>query len=165
MESGVGEECVVAKVDVGLTGVPETMLLTLHNRVSVAANPNGFFKDPKAVEIYESIDYDYEHSFGKADSRHAIRSMVFDQAILDFWKEHPDGTVVNLAEGLETQRFRLQDEHQNQYKDAMWLTVDSPWVLKRGKNSLPRMNPISTFRPLPSISTVGPRRSLQKRLC
>ena len=124
MAFGVGEP--VQKVDVGLTGVPETMLLTLHNRVSVAADPDGFFKDPKAVEIYESIDYDYERSFGKPRNTHAIRSMLFDEAILDFWKEHPDGTVINLAEGLETQRFRLEDEHQNQYKDAMWLSVDLP---------------------------------------
>ena len=78
MASGVvvGEEC-IGKVDVGLTGVPETMLLTLHNRVSVATDPDGFFKDPKAVEIYESIDYNYEYSFGKGekhprDSLHVV---------------------------------------------------------------------------------------------
>ena len=34
--------------------------------------------------------------------------------------------MVNLAKGREPQRFRLQDQHQNQYKDALWLTVDLP---------------------------------------
>ena len=63
---------------------------------------------------------------GKVKNTHAIRSMLFDDAILDFWKEHPGGTVVNLAKGREPQRFRLQDQHQNQYKDALWLTVDLP---------------------------------------
>ena len=81
----------------------------------------------RAVKIYQSIDYDYERSFGKADSSHAMRSFVFDQAVLDFWKDHPEGTVVNLGEGLETQRFRLTD---NRPKDTVWLSVDLPEAIE-----------------------------------
>ena len=81
----------------------------------------------RAVKIYQSIDYDYERSFGKADSSHAMRSFVFDQAVLDFWKDHPEGTVVNLGEGLETQRFRLTDHRP---KDTVWLSVDLPEAIE-----------------------------------
>ena len=102
--------------------IRETVLWSLYNRVS-GTGEAGILHDPKAVEIYQSIDYDYEKSFGKPNNNMAIRSMLFDEAILEFWREHPDGTVVNLGEGLETQRYRLQDKKR---KDATWITVDLP---------------------------------------
>ncbi|CAJ1900467.1 unnamed protein product [Cylindrotheca closterium] len=49
--------------------------------------------------------------------------MVFDEAIKKFWKESPNGTVVNFAEGLETQRFRLQ---KDMAEDALWISIDLP---------------------------------------
>jgi len=119
----VATEC----VNLGLNSVPETMLWTLHNRCSVASKPNGWFQDPKAVEIYKSIDYDYEKSFRKGDSSHAIRSSLFDEAVKDFWKESPNGTVVNFAEGLETQRYRLQDDMD---ENALWISIDLPDGMK-----------------------------------
>eukprot|EP00535_Pseudo-nitzschia_heimii_P000143 CAMPEP_0197182318 /NCGR_PEP_ID=MMETSP1423-20130617/6318_1 /TAXON_ID=476441 /ORGANISM="Pseudo-nitzschia heimii, Strain UNC1101" /LENGTH=315 /DNA_ID=CAMNT_0042632727 /DNA_START=93 /DNA_END=1040 /DNA_ORIENTATION=- len=115
-------------IDVGLSGVPETMLWTLHNRCSVASDPDRtWFVDDKAVGVYNAIDYDYERSFGTADSSHAIRSWVFDGGIRDFWESHPGGggggTIVNFAEGLETQRFRLADSRPEGWR---WITVDLP---------------------------------------
>ena len=38
-----------------LSGVPETMLWTLHNRASEAARPDGCIRDEKCLEIYRSI--------------------------------------------------------------------------------------------------------------
>ncbi len=46
-----------------LTGVPETMLWTLHNRAYEAMHPQAIIDDPKCIEIYQSLDYDYEKSF------------------------------------------------------------------------------------------------------
>jgi len=52
------------RINLGLNSVPETMLWTLHNRCSVASKrDNGWFQDPRAVEIYQSIEYDYVKSF------------------------------------------------------------------------------------------------------
>lgn len=113
-------------IDLRLSAVPETALWTLHNRVSEAIRPDGFLQDPKAVEIYKSIAYDYEKSFGPADNSHAIRSWVFDGAIRDFWENYPGGTIVNLGEGLETQRFRLEEQRH----DALWITVDLPSAIE-----------------------------------
>ncbi|MGD1936210.1 MAG: class I SAM-dependent methyltransferase [Cyanophyceae cyanobacterium] len=109
---------------VGLKDVPETMLWTLHNRATEAMRSDRILTDPKAVEIYQEINYDYERSFGKADPVHALRSLVFDQAIAQFLKQAPDGTIVNLGEGLETQRFRVSDS------SALWLTVDLPEAIQ-----------------------------------
>lgn len=103
-----------------LTNVPETMLWTLHNRASEAMRHDAIIDDEKAVEIYNSIDYNYERSFGKADPSHAIRSRVFDKEIKDFISNYPEGTIVNLGEGLETQRFRVYAPQ------ALWLSIDLP---------------------------------------
>lgn len=104
-----------------LTGIPETMLWTLHNRAGEAARPDGCLRDPECVRIYRSIDYDYERSFGPSEPSHAMRSLLFDEQLRAFLARHPDGVIVNLGEGLETQRYRIQD-----YPEALWLSVDVP---------------------------------------
>ena len=105
-------------VDPNLTGVPETMLWTLHNRASEARRDDGVIDDPECLRIYGAIEYDYEASFGKANPSHGVRSAVFDQEIRRFEASHPRPTIVNLGEGLETQRYRLSD------LDARWVSVD-----------------------------------------
>lgn len=103
-----------------LTGVPETMLWTLHNRAAEAAHPNSIIDDPKCLAIYNSLDYDYEQSFGKADGSHGVRSWLFDNKIREFLEQNPAGVIVNLGEGLETQRYRIKTEK------ALWLSIDIP---------------------------------------
>lgn len=103
-----------------LAGVPETMLWTLHNRASEAARPDGCLQDPKCLEIYHALDYDYERQFGAPDGSHGVRSHLFDQRLRAFLAEHPNGVVINLGEGLETQRYRIDAP------DALWLSVDVP---------------------------------------
>jgi len=107
-------------VAVSLTDVPETMLWTLHNRASEAARPDGVIRDEMALRIYRSLDYDYARSFGPADPSHGVRSAVFDAELRPFLATHPDGVIVNLGEGLETQRFRVDNDR------ALWLSVDVP---------------------------------------
>ena len=114
----------VSKIKSTLTDVPETMLWTLHNRATEAMRADGIIKDEKAIEIYNAINYDYEASFGVADSSHAIRSVVFDREMEKFLHLFPDGTIVNLGEGLETQRFRINENK------ALWLTIDLPEAIK-----------------------------------
>ena len=103
-----------------LTDIPETMLWTLHNRAREAARADGCITDPKCLEIYRAIDYDYQAHFGKADGSHGVRSMLFDRQISRFMKEHPDAVIVNLGEGLETQRYRIDSP------GTLWVSVDLP---------------------------------------
>lgn len=56
-----------------LTGVPETMLWTLHNRASEARRPDSILRDLQAVQIYNKLDYDYLRAFGPPEPSHAIR--------------------------------------------------------------------------------------------
>ena len=101
-----------------LTEIPETMLWTLHNRASEARREDGVISDPECLRIHDEIDYDYEASFGKANPSHGVRSAIVDAEIRRFAASHPRPTVVNLGEGLETQRYRLAD------LQARWLSVD-----------------------------------------
>ncbi|MBQ4811317.1 class I SAM-dependent methyltransferase [Pseudoalteromonas luteoviolacea] len=108
------------KQSTNLTSVPETMLWTLHNRAVEAMRPDGIIQDEHAARIYQSIDYHFERSFGKAEPSHAVRSLDFDREINAFLEQHPEGTIVNLGEGLETQRFRVSNNK------ALWLSIDLP---------------------------------------
>ncbi len=103
-----------------LTGVPETMLWTLHNRAAEAMRPDGWLRDPDAVRIYQSLHYDYHRSFGRPDASHAVRSLVFDEVLRPWLKGNPGGMVVELACGLETQFQRCDDGL------VRWLCVDMP---------------------------------------
>ncbi|MCU0654743.1 MAG: class I SAM-dependent methyltransferase [Polyangiaceae bacterium] len=105
---------------VHLSGVPETMLWTLHNRASEAMRPRPILEDPEAIRIYRAISYDYRRSFGAPDGSHAIRSRVFDDAVRPWMEAHPGATVVELACGLETQFQRVDDGK------IRWLCVDVP---------------------------------------
>lgn len=107
-----------------LVGIPETMLWTLHNRVSEARRDDGVIRDPDAIRIYEALDYQYTRSFGAAEPSHGVRSAVFDDELRAFLRQHPDGVIVNLGEGLETQRFRVPGA------DATWISVDLPEAIE-----------------------------------
>ncbi len=96
------------------------MLWALHNRASEARRDDGILRDPEAVRICRMLDYDYERTFGPADPTHAVKSAMFDAELRGFLDRHPNGVIVNLAEGLETQRFRVASD------EALWLSIDLP---------------------------------------
>lgn len=104
--------------DFTINGIPETMLWTLHNRANEALKSDSILTDTAAIRIYKSIKYDYTRKFGAADYSHAIRAVEFDLQIRNFLKEYPQGLVIGLGEGLETQCFRC-DNGENR-----WLSVD-----------------------------------------
>lgn len=114
-----------------LTGVPETMLWTLHNRASEALRSRPVLVDRHALGIYQQIDYDFERSFGPADGVHAVRSMLFDEQVRPWMQQHPTGPVVELACGLETQFQRLDNGR------VRWYCVDVPEALAVRDRYLP----------------------------
>ncbi|WP_370631461.1 class I SAM-dependent methyltransferase [Methylosinus sp. Sm6] len=96
------------------------MLWTLHNRAGEAMRSDGVLRDPKTLEIYRALDYDYDAAFGPSGPSHAYRALVFDNELRAFLAAHPDGVIVNLGEGLETHRYRVGGD------EALWITVDLP---------------------------------------
>ncbi|NEW31453.1 class I SAM-dependent methyltransferase [Nocardia cyriacigeorgica] len=117
--------------DVGLSGIPLTMLWTLHNRASESLRSDAILRDPDCERIYQSIDFDYAKAFGKPDGTHAVRSVRFDEVLRPWLAAHPGGTVVELAAGLETQFQRCDDG------TVRWLCVDVPEAIEIRERFLP----------------------------
>lgn len=112
------------RVTVTLTGVPETLLWTLYQRACDARDPSTAFQDPRAVELVDTVDYPFAETFGPPSpflaQSQSLRVRTFDSVVRRFLDERPDGTVVALGEGLETQFWRVDNGRMR------WLTVDLP---------------------------------------
>jgi O-methyltransferase involved in polyketide biosynthesis len=108
----------------GLAGVSETMLWALHNRASEARRPDGILRDDDSVRIHEAIDYDFARRFGDPAGTLAARAAEIDRALRVWLQHHPDGFVVSLGEGLETQARRVDNGRMR------WLSVDLPDAIR-----------------------------------
>jgi len=104
----------------GLTGVSETMLWSLHNRACEARRHDAILDDPRTISIHDAITYDFHHNFGTPGGTLAARAAQIDQALRQWLVKHPDGMVVSLGEGLETQAARVDNGRMR------WLSVDLP---------------------------------------
>jgi len=115
------------KVDVQkITGVPETLLVALYARAVETQRVDGIIKDKKAVEIIQSIDYDFSR-FDRAWHSQvgvAVRTEILDEATREFIREHPDACVVNLGAGLCTRFTRIDNSR------ITWYELDLPEVIK-----------------------------------
>jgi O-methyltransferase involved in polyketide biosynthesis len=103
-----------------LSGVPETMLWTLHARASEHAAPKPLLRDARAAALVKLIDCDFTATFGEPNRLFAVRAALLDGAIRRWARAHPDGLVVSLGEGLETQAWRVDNG------SLRWLSIDLP---------------------------------------
>lgn len=111
------------KVDI--QGVPETMLQTLFARAAHSRKPQHKFYDEKAIEIVERLDYD----FSKAERDPAMssgvvaRTILLDRMVGAFLRQNPEAAVVNIACGLDTRFYRLDNGQ------VRWYNLDLPEVI------------------------------------
>lgn len=126
-----------AQIAPGLVDVSETMLWALHNRALEASRQDGVLNDPDSVHIHRSIDYDFHHHFGIPAGSLAARAAEIDRTLKRWITMHPDGIVVSLGEGLETQRQRVDNGR------IRWLSVDLPDAISLRERFLP---PSDRFR-------------------
>jgi O-methyltransferase involved in polyketide biosynthesis len=111
-----------------LAGVSETMLWSLFNRASEAQRPDSAFVDPESVRIQSAIKYDFAAHFGVPLGSLAARAIEIDRALRAWLGRHPEGVVVSLGEGLETQSRRVDNGRMR------WLTVELPDAIRlRGR--------------------------------
>jgi O-methyltransferase involved in polyketide biosynthesis len=106
-----------------LDPVPETLLWTLYHRALEARRADSVLADPLAAELVDRLDYPFEERFGASRAQaqwQALRALRFDREVERFLEAHPDGTVVALGEGLETQFWRVDNGR------VRWLSVDLP---------------------------------------
>ena len=123
----------VTRIDPGLEGVPETLLWTLYHRALEARRPDAVLRDPVAVELVGRIDYPFAARFGtgRPAQWQALRVLAFDREVRRFLRRHPEGTVVALGEGLETQCRRVDNGR------VRWIGVDLPETVAVRRRLLP----------------------------
>jgi O-methyltransferase involved in polyketide biosynthesis len=117
-----------------LEGVSATTLWTLHNRATEAKRSDGAIRDPWAITLYDTIDYDYL-KFGKPNQSHALRAVAFDDVMRDYLTTQPKASVVALAEGLQTSFWRL--ESAGVADELTWYSIDLPPVMDLRRQLLP----------------------------
>ncbi|MEO1296029.1 MAG: class I SAM-dependent methyltransferase [Cyanobacteria bacterium J06636_16] len=111
----------MAKVAVDLGPVQETLLIPLLGRAVQTQKGNGLIQDEKAVQIVESLDYDFaKWQKSKSLMGATLRTRMYDQDVQAFLNQHPTGTIVEIGCGLNT-RFERLDNGQ-----AHWFDLDLP---------------------------------------
>ena len=118
-----------------LTGVSETALLTLRVRANEARRPDSIIDDPMAIELIDAIDFDYAKFGFSGRQDMALRALAYDRATCRYLGDHPEATVVALAEGLQTSFYRLDAAGIGD--QFHWLTVDLPPMIELRRKLLP----------------------------
>ncbi len=113
----------------------KTVVVPLWHRAQVTKVKPELLNDPKAVDLIEQIDYDFstfEQRFTLTDSlRSAARMRQSDDEVRAYIKTHPYASVVNLAAGLDTAFYRVDNG------SIEWYDLDLPNVIALRKRLLP----------------------------
>ena len=112
-----------------LSGVSETLLVTLYLRAMETQRPDALIKDEKAVELVTRMSYDFgrvrQIPLSEANKLVIIlRNREFDRYAQDFLKRHPQAVVVHIGCGLDS-RFDRVDNGQ-----VEWYDLDLPDVIE-----------------------------------
>ena len=114
----------MTKVSVDLGPIQETLLIPLLGRAMITQQNSGLIQDEKAVNIVESLDYDFSKwQKSKALLGATLRTRMFDDDVRAFLGEHPNGTIVEIGCGLNTRCERLDNGQ------ARWFDLDLPDTL------------------------------------
>jgi O-methyltransferase involved in polyketide biosynthesis len=118
-----------------LSGVTETLLITLYLRAMESQRPDALIKDEKAVELVNKMNYDFSrikllHLSEANKAAIILRNREFDRRARDFLARHRDAVVVHIGCGLDS-RFERVDNGQ-----VEWYDLDFPDVIELRKNLL-----------------------------
>ena len=108
--------------NIDITGVPETMIQTLYARAKESKKKKHYIYDEQAISIVENMDYD----FSKADKDMKMsagviaRTIMLDKMVGDYVSRHPEATVINIACGMDTRVYRVDNGK------IRWFNIDLP---------------------------------------
>ena len=104
-----------------LGAVQQTLFIPLAARARETRRKRPVLRDPKAIEMVESINFDGAlYGTGWGGFVTILRTVIFDWWVGEFLAAHPAGTVVELGVGLNT-RFERADNGT-----AHWIDLDLP---------------------------------------
>jgi O-methyltransferase involved in polyketide biosynthesis len=101
--------------------VQETLLVPLYARALDSRKKHPILNDRKAVEMVQSIDWDFQRFNQWPRVMGCIlRTAIFDEWVKDFLRRHPQGTVIEIGAGLNTRFERLDNGVLH------WIDLDLP---------------------------------------
>jgi methyltransferase (TIGR00027 family) len=118
-----------------LSGVTETLLVTLYLRAMESQRPDALIQDEKAVELVKQMSDGGFYDFSRIKLLHMneanklaiiLRNRQFDRFTLDYLKRYPAACVVHIGCGLDT-RFERVAERNSQLE---WYDLDLPEVIE-----------------------------------
>ena len=115
-----------------ISGVPETMIQTLYARAKESKKKKHFIYDEQAIDIVSKLDYD----FSKADkdmkmsSGVIARTIMLDKMVKEYISKHPEATVINIACGMDTRVYRVDNAK------IRWYNIDLPETINIRKRFL-----------------------------
>ncbi len=114
------------KIKPNLTGTAETMLQSFYARAQYSRSKGHKFYDAKAVELVEKIDYDFSKAAKDSTMGQGViaRTLVFDELVQAFIGKNPACTVVNIACGLDTRFYRMDNGK------ITWYNLDLPETIR-----------------------------------
>ena len=114
------------KINPLLTGSAETMLQSFYARAKYSRKKNAKFYDAKAIELVGKIDYDFSKAEKDSTMSNGViaRTIVFDELVKDFINKNPDCTVVNIACGLDTRFYRMDNGRITWYNVDLSETIE-----------------------------------------
>jgi len=117
-----------------LSGVPETLLITLYLRAMETQRPDALIKDEKAEELFRKIGDEGLYDFNRMKSLHLseenklviiLRNREIDRCARDFLARCPDAVVVHIGCGLDTRFERVAERNDR----VEWYELDLPHVI------------------------------------
>ncbi|WP_423464373.1 class I SAM-dependent methyltransferase [Promicromonospora sp. MS192] len=121
-----------------LSPVQETLLLTLYARAQDSRAPAPILGDTLAAAIADRIAQDTGYDFGRLKVRPslvastALRAKKLDDVVRQFTTTHPEAVVVDLGCGLDTRMARCTPP-----AGVDWYDVDLPQVTELRQQYLP----------------------------
>ena len=115
--------------DQTLSGVAETLLMTLYIRAMESQRPDALINDEKAVALVTQMSYDFDRirqvKMDEDDKVGVIlRNLEFDRQVRDFLTRRPEAAVVHIGCGLDS-RFERVDNGR-----VEWYDLDLPEVIE-----------------------------------
>jgi O-methyltransferase involved in polyketide biosynthesis len=109
-----------------LSGVSETLLITLYTRAVESQRPDAMLKDDRAVAIVKQMDFNFTRLTLHGHDQVAVilRMKEFDRHVQQFLTRNPEAVVVHIGCGLDT-RFERVDNGR-----VEWFDLDLPDVIK-----------------------------------
>ena len=115
------------KITPKLSGVPETLLITLYVRARESQRPDAMMKDAPAVAMVNRIEYDFSRLKMQRHDEVAVimRMNKFDNHARDLITRNPQAVIVHIGCGFDTRFERVAERDDS----VQWFDLDLPAVM------------------------------------